>query len=248
MKENISLVSYLNTLPFIYGLENSSLKEKINIIKNIPSQCADVLKQGRANIGLVPVAELTTLSGFNIVTDYCIGAENTVKSVLLLSDVPLQEIETVELDYQSKTSNSLIKILAKELWNKNFTYINTSPDYTNDFKENTASLIIGDRALLMAKRYPYQYDLAEEWKKLTGLPFVFAVWVANKNISEPFLNDFANALLFGIQNISEAIASCPFNNEFKKTTEAYLKNNISYHFDTRKKQALELFTGKLLAF
>ncbi|CAG0953398.1 MAG: menaquinone biosynthesis protein [Bacteroidetes bacterium] len=248
MKENISLVSYLNTLPFIYGLENSPLKDNINIIKNIPSQCAEVLKQGQANIGLVPVAELTTLSGFNIVTDYCIGSENTVKSVLLLSDVPLHEIESVELDYQSKTSNNLIKILAKELWNKNFTYINTSPDYTKVFKENTASLIIGDRALLMAKRYPYQYDLAEEWKKLTDLPFVFAVWVANKNISEPFLNDFTNALQFGIQNISKAVASCPFNNEFKKITESYLKNNISYPFNAQKKQALELFIGKLTAF
>jgi chorismate dehydratase len=249
MKEKISIVSYLNTLPFIYGLKNSPLSNQIEIVANIPSQCATLLKEGNANIGLVPIAELPTLSkDFEIVTNFCIGTEGTVKSVLLLSNVPVNDIENILLDYQSKTSINLVKILAQELWKKDFLYTNATSGYENKIKGNTAGVVIGDRALLMANNFTYCYDLSEEWKKLTGLPFVFAVWVANKNIAKGFLNDFSNALQFGITNISEAIYCHTFKNELRDIAEPYLKNNISYIFDKPKQQALELFLQKIQCF
>lgn len=249
MKEKISLVSYLNTLPFIYGLKNSSFFNRIEITANIPSQCATILKEGKANIGLIPVAELPNLSkDFEIVTNFCIGTEGSVKSVLLLSNVPINDIENILLDYQSKTSINLVKILAKEHWKKNFQYTNATPNYENTIEGKTAGVVIGDRALMLANNFTYRYDLSEEWKKLTGLPFVFAVWVANKNISKSFLSDFSNALQFGITNISEAILEHTFNNALGNVAESYLKNNISYVFDKPKQQALELFLQKIQSF
>jgi chorismate dehydratase len=112
----ISVVSYLNSKPFIHGLRQSGLNSEIVITEDIPSVCANKMITGQADIGLIPVAALADLKGYTIISDYCIGSDGPVGSVLLLSQVPLNEIGTILLDYQSRTSVLLTRILAQNFW------------------------------------------------------------------------------------------------------------------------------------
>src|SRR4051812_36736309 len=115
-KIKISIVSYLNSKPFVYGIEHSDLLNEIDLQQDIPSVCAQKLIDGKVDIGLIPVAVLPLLKEKYIISDYCIGAVGKVASVMLYSDVPLDRISSVLLDYQSRTSVTLVKVLAKNFW------------------------------------------------------------------------------------------------------------------------------------
>ncbi len=247
-KVKISAVSYLNTLPFLYGIKNNSIIEKIDFEQDIPSVCASKLLENKVDIALVPVAVIPFLQNPHIISDYCIGASGKVKTVLLLSDVPLQDIKSIYLDYQSRTSVNLIKVLAKKHWKINPQWINAQKGYEQNIKNNTAGLIIGDRTFHIQNQYEYVYDLAEEWEKYSGLPFVFAVWTANKPVEKDFIDDFNTALSFGINNLTQ-VSKEYYSNfpESKINLHEYFTKYISYEFDTKKKQAMKLFFSELSA-
>lgn len=180
-KVKVSVVSYSNTIPFIYGLEKSEdVQEKFNISRDIPSECAAKLLNDEVDIGLVPVAILNEMQEYHILSDTCISAYGKVASVMILSDVPIEMIDSLILDHHSRTSVNLAKILLNEYWNKEVKFLHGKDDFINDIKGNTAGVLIGDRCLLNKDKFTYQYDLAEEWRKHTGLPFVFAVWASKR--------------------------------------------------------------------
>ena len=179
---SLSIVNYYNTTPFLYALNKSALKHQLDIQLDIPSVCAQKLKNNQVDIGLVPVAILPELLEYEIISDYCIGANGKVDSVKLFSQVPLNEITHVLLDYQSKTSVTLVQVLNKHYWKMPFTFINATIGFEQNIQGTTAAVIIGDRTFGIQNQYPYQYDLAEEWKKYTNLPFVFACWASCKKI------------------------------------------------------------------
>lgn len=239
----VSAISYLNTAPFIYGLKHCAIKNKILLDIDIPSVCADKLINGKADIGIVPVAILSKLPYYRIITNYCIGAVNAVKSVALFSDVPLNNINKIYLDFQSRTSVELVKILAKNFWKINPEWINADDGYEENIKGDTAGLVIGDRALQLLNKYKFVYDLAKEWIKFSGYPFVFACWTAVKELNPQFITDFESALKYGVSNIPEALKEWKKNNivSFEIDMEAYLTENVSYNFDDRKKNGLEHF-------
>ena len=160
----------------------------------------------------------------------------------LFSDVPLEEIKYVYLDYQSKTSVALLKILLKEYWNVQPELLEAFPDYQQNIKGSTAGLVIGDRAFAMRKKCKYIYDLAEYWIQMTGLPFVFAAWVSNKKLDENFINYFSQASAEGLNHIGE-IANANINADYDLQT--YYNRNIDYVLDKKKREGLELFLNKL---
>ncbi len=196
-KIKISAVSYLNSKPFIYGLQHSDLINQIDLQLDIPSICAQKLIDNKVDIGLIPIAVLPELKEKYIISDYCIGAIGKVTSVMLYSNVPLTEIKNVLLDYQSNTSITLVKVLAKHLWKIDPQWSITTTNFEKNITGTTAAVIIGDRAFGLENKYPFVYDLSEEWYKLTQLPFVFACWVANKNLPENFIKQFNDSLKFG---------------------------------------------------
>ena len=157
------------------------------------------------DVGLVPVAIIPEMKEYYIISDYCIGCDGEVASVCLFSEVPLDKIEKVLLDYQSRTSVELLKILIKEHWKINPVFEETSGEYQSKISGTTAALVIGDRALEQRKISPYIYDLGLEWKKFTGLPFVFAAWVSNKKLDKKFIDDFNEANAFGLHRINEVV-------------------------------------------
>ena len=240
-KTRVSIVSYLNSKPFLYGLNKSHVANIFEMSLDIPSKIATKLSYNLADVGLIPVAGLEDLNDYQIIGDYCIGAVGKVKTVVLVSDVPLAQIETILMDYQSRSSVLLAKVLAKFYWKKEFNWENTCNDFQNkSIKENTAGVIIGDRVFDIENKYKYSYDLSEEWFEFTGLPFVFAVWAATKNVSNEFQKDFNEALSFGIDNISE-IVEMEQNNYPKVNIYDYFTENISFCFDEDKKAGMNKF-------
>jgi len=234
----VSCVSYLNSQPFIYGLKNSSIINEIELSLDVPSVCADKLKRGTVDIGLVPVVLIPELKESHIISDYCIGADGKVETVLLLSDVPIEKIKTVLLDNQSRTSVMLTKVLAKKFWNISPDWIDAENNFEKNIQGATAGLVIGDKTFALKNKFFYVYDLSEEWKKLTSLPFVFACWVSNKKIQDDFISRFNNALEFGLKNISLVASQNP-SNGFDALD--YLTKKVSYDFDERKKEAMKYF-------
>ena len=241
----ISAVSYLNTKPFLYGLENTDICKKISISQDSPALCAEKLMSNSVDIGLIPVAIIPQLKNPQIVVPYCIGADGKVTTVCLFSEVPMEEISTIYLDYQSLTSVELVKILFKEYWEKEVMFEKAFPGYENEIKGTTAGLIIGDRAIHLFSSYTYIYDLAEAWKRMTGLPFVFAAWVSCKQIDEKFLAEFKKSLQFGLDNRDKLIAKYEYLDNLKFSVENYLFHNIQYLLTEDKQEALELFLKKL---
>ncbi len=237
----ISAVSYLNTLPFIYGIEHSGFLKttEYSLSRDIPSDCAKKLENNQADIVLVPIAAIAKMPKINIISNYCIGANRNVLSVLLVAQKPLSELKNIYLDYQSRTSINLVKVLSKYYWEKNFNWLNTHPGYENKIENINGGVIIGDRALELSAHYKYKYDLASEWNNFTGLPFVFACWVSKLDIDNDFINKFNKALEWGINHINSINPNYPkLSNEFIRN---YYKFNIDYNFDEKKQEGMNLF-------
>lgn len=240
----ITAVSYLNTKPMIYGLLNGTLSDNITLSLDTPANCAAKFKNGESDLALVPVGSLVDLEDYNIVGDYCIGSNGKVRTVCLFSHVPIEEIESIYLDYQSRTSVELIKILAKKHWKIEVEWLRGVRGFENKIVGKTAGLIIGDRAIGIENRYPYVYDLSEIWTEMTGLPFVFAIWVSKKELGSEFIQEFNRSLKSGIDQIDKLVYILPSpDKEFD--LKEYFKKNISYNLDERKREALRLFLSEI---
>jgi chorismate dehydratase len=240
-KTRVSIVSYLNSKPFLYGLKKSIVGKEIDLSLDIPSKVAAKLAFNLADVGLIPVAGLEDLDDYQIISDYCIGSDGKVKTVVLASDVPLEQIETVLMDYQSRSSVLLAKVLAKFYWKKSFNWENTCNNFQNvSIKDKTAGVVIGDRVFDIENKFRYIYDLSEEWNTFTHLPFVFAVWAANSKVSKSFERAFNSALAFGIENMPEIIRM-EQSNYPNVDIAGYFTRNISFQFDEAKKAGMKKF-------
>jgi chorismate dehydratase len=169
-----------------------------------------------------------------------IGANGAVASVALFSEVPIDEIKSIYLDYQSRTSVQLLKILLTQYWKVEVNFLVASEEYIAQISGTTAGVIIGDRALENLSKYPYVYDLSLAWKQHTGLPFVFAAWVANQPIPAAFMTAFDAANEHGLSHLDEVIAGVP-DSEQKYNLQKYYTENISYAYTADKKEGLDLF-------
>jgi chorismate dehydratase len=247
-KIKISAVSYLNSTPFVYGIRKKLDPALFSLELDIPAVCAEKLLAGNVHLGLVPVAVIPSLSAksgeAHIISDFCIGAEGRVRSVMLYSQVPLTEIKKVLLDHQSRTSVMLTRVLAKEHWKIAPQWENAQPGFETSIRGTTAGVVIGDRTFAMEGTFPYVYDLSEEWWALTGLPFVFACWVSNCVLSPEFTMLFNEALRFGLDNRTEMIAGLDHLPAPRQVISDYLHHSISYGLDEPKKKGLQLFLEK----
>jgi chorismate dehydratase len=237
-KIRIGAVSYLNTKPLLYGIKRSDLLKEIELTEEYPAKIAEQLLNDEIDIGLVPVAIIPRMKEYYIVSDYCIGAEGEVASVSLFSDVPVNQVQEVLLDYQSRTSVNLAKILLKDFWKVSPELVNADEDYIAKIKGTTAGVVIGDRALKQRGVSAYNYDLAAAWRKMTDLPFVFAAWIANKPMDKEFMNRFNQANAYGLGKIDEIVKENPFSHYDLHT---YYTKNISYGLTADKKKGLHLF-------
>jgi len=241
-KIRIGAVSYLNTKPLLYGFEKGLLDKETSIITDYPAALAEKLLHDDIDVGLIPAAILPALKERHIISEFCIAASKPVASVCIFSEVPITAVKEIYLDYQSRTSVALAKILVKQYWKITPKYITAHEGYEQKVGHTTAALIIGDRALNKLSSVPYVYDLAEAWQLMTGLPFVFAVWAANKQLPSAFIHAFNETTGMGLKHIPEIIAANPFE---AYNLHTYFTQNIDYRMDEAKMQGLQLFLEML---
>lgn len=194
------------------------------------------------NLALVPVALIPELKEYHIVSKFCIGADGIVDSVKLYHDVPLEEIDEVLLDYQSRSSVALVKVLFKFAWNKNPRFISATPGFEQQVSGKTAAVVIGDRTFALNGRYKYETDLAQAWKNFNGLPFVFAAWISTAKLPDAFTAAFNEVLGYGVTHIRQAVKD-DYRAAFPDPAQIteYLENRIDYHLDEKKMEAMRRF-------
>ena len=235
----IAAVSYLNTIPFIYGIEHAG-KLQAELLLSPPAGCAEAFNSGQADIALIPVGALPSLKEAKIITSYCLGAQSGVRSVVLASNSPLKDIRTLYLDSHSRTSALLTRYLAVKKWDiapewKELT------DYSivDSPAEGDAFLLIGDKVFPREGKFRYWLDLSDEWRALTKLPFVFAVWVAREDVAPEVLDALEESLTYGLEHTWEAVAEYKYDH--LPYAYDYLTRNMDYLFDAQKRKALGKF-------
>jgi chorismate dehydratase len=249
----ISAISYLNTAPLMWDFEHGVAEREFDISYTIPSACARALEEGTADIGIIPAAAYTTIANLAIVPDVAIAAQRAVRSILLVSKVPIDKIQTVALDTSSMTSVALLKILFAKWLGGPRTYSAMPPNLEEMLARSDAALIIGDPALQTEHRIDrtrfITLDLAEEWIARTGKPFVFAFWAIRKQalsghdpgaISEVFKKSRDH----GLQRENLEVIARDWSRKLDLSIEfvrSYLVRNIHYYLDPPCLSGLSLF-------
>jgi chorismate dehydratase len=248
----ISAISFLNTAPLMWDFEHGEaaerLRKSIDIDYTIPSRCAEQLKEGSADIGIIPVAAYAAIPDLVIVPDVAIAARNKVRSILLVSKVPLEKIRSVATDDSSRTSAALVEIYLRKFVGTDPGFSRQKPSLREMLQWHDAALLIGDPALQARTDGYFVYDLAEEWKRWTGRPFVFAFWAVRKAAlqnygAEPNIAQvFQQSRDHGLKHIPEiASAWAPRLDLSARLITEYLTENVDYSLDADNLEGLRLF-------
>ena len=255
----ISIVEYLNTAPLVRGFTHGPLCGKYELSFTVPSQCAEALRSGAADVAIIPAIEYQRIPDLVILPNLSIASKKSVRSLLLVSKKPIQEVTRIALDRSSRSTQALTRILCEKLWHIRPEFFEAAPDLPAMLQQADAALLIGDPALrlaiasgpgahrdaegdfvstaslagLSAKGPVYIYDIVEKWRAMTSLPAVLAVWAARREaVTQQLVQDFQDSLAFGLQHV-DAIAS---EAAVEMTLPAadlrdYLLENIDYHLD-----------------
>ncbi len=239
----VSVVQYLNTVPLIWGMLRGEQRGKYDLSFTTPAGCADAVERGEADLGIIPSIEYQRLERARILPGLSVASKGKVKSVLLLSKFPIEELRTIAVDNSSRTSVALLHILLHRFYRRPVSLTPFPPEPAEMLKRADAALVIGDPALTFNDRAPKVYDLAAEWKRFTGLPFVFALWVGPEKANlERFRKDFEASRDYGLAHVDEIAAE--YAQKLNLTPERvrlYLTENIDYSLDEENLKGLQLF-------
>lgn len=238
----VATISYINSIPFVYGLTHADNSLRADLLLHTPSRCVQAFINNECDIAIVPVGALETLGKHKIVSSYCISSSYDVHTVALMSNSPIEEITKIYVDGDSRTSAKLIKILARDYWKitPEYEQIEAYDINPDDYPRGTGFMLIGDKVFAAEKKFTYFYDLVSAWNDMTKLPFVFAVWVAKEEVSESVINALNNSLEYGLKSIDQAIAEHVTGITHNAAKE-YLTKNIEYTLTQDKRRAIELF-------
>jgi chorismate dehydratase len=246
----IPAISYLNTAPLMWDFEHGPARPEFAISYTIPSHCAASLGDGSADIGIIPAAAYTTIPNLRVLPGVAIASRRAVRSILLVSRMPLDMVQTVALDSSSLTSVALTKVLFSKWWGGGRSFTAAPPDITEMLRNHDAGLLIGDPALRIDRSKYITYDLAEEWIRLTGKPFVFAFWAVRQQALKDVPPDldlggvFQESRDHGLQPESlNRIASqwAPRLGLNESDVKSYLTENIHYFLGPECIEGMSLF-------
>jgi chorismate dehydratase len=244
----ISAISYLNTAPLMWDFEHASVGEAFDISYTFPSQCAIELQNGKADIGIIPSAAYAAIPGLSILPGVAIASKRAVRSILLVSRKPLEAIRTVALDSSSISSVALARVLFEKYWGGTREYGSMAPDLDPMLREYDAALLIGDPALKVDRSRYHTWDLAEEWIRFTGKPFVFAFWAvrqdAMRNSSQDLVAIFQESRDHGLEPENLAHITRTWAKKLgqpESDLREYLTRNIFYYLDAECLEGLQLF-------
>ena len=246
----VSAISYLNTAPLMWDFEHTGIGSAFDTSYTLPSRCAAALQDGSADIGIIPAAAYAAIPDLLILPGVAIASKQAVRSILLVSKVPVEQIQTVAVDSSSLTSVALLQILFTKWWGGRRTFAAMSPDVEQMLEQHDAGMVIGDPALKVDRFRYITYDLAEEWIRLTGRPFVFAFWAVRQAALKDLSPTLDLASIFqesrdhGLQRDNlEQIASgwAPRMDLSESEIKDYLTRNIHYYLDSACLDGLQLF-------
>lgn len=237
-------VSYLNTRPLVFGLEQGLGAKRLALTYDVPSALATRLAAGELDLALLPTIELARIPGLSVAPGLAITSNGPAASVVLVTKAPLAEVRTVALDPESRTSNALVQILFADLWKSRPTFIPGSLDLEASLSTCDAAVRIGDKALFDPDPDgTTRFDLGEAWKRLHGLPFVFAVWAARPDVLDRELYEVLHASLREGRNAIDAIADdyTYRGEQHPLVARRYLAENIRYRLGDDEMRSLKMF-------
>jgi predicted solute-binding protein len=243
-KPRVCAVSYLNTVPLVWGVEHGAQRDIFDLKYALPSECADQLASGEADIGIVPVIEIARqkLESFRSTGIACRGA---VRSILLVSKVPLREIKTLATDNGSRTSVMLTRIILAEKYGVRPALISRRAELASMLGEADAALVIGDPALhLDPAALPFEtLDLGSEWTGMTGLPMVFALWAGKKEVMQPVYEQaFLESCRAGLAHLDQIVREqAPIRRITEQLAHEYLTRYIVFELNDRDHEGLNLY-------
>jgi len=268
-KLRISIVQYLNTAPLVWGFTSGPLRGKYDLSFTVPSQCAEQLRTGKADVAIIPAIEYQRIDDLVILPDMAIASKNQVRSLLIIAKKPIEQVKSFALDRSSRSTQTLTRILCTEKWKIAPQFFEESPNLGAMLNQADAALLIGDPALRIAfviekDSWPgaegqtvcqaatlgiagpellYVYDVVGEWRSLTGLPAVLAVWAARRDIATPDVAaDFLASWDFGLSRIPEICFDAARELELPaRALESYLRHNINFSLDEENRRGLELY-------
>jgi len=268
-KLRISIVQYLNTAPLVWGFTNGSLAGKYDLSFTVPAQCAEDLRAGRADVAIIPAIEYRRIPDLDILPDMSIASKKQVRSLLIIAKKPLEQVKTFALDRSSRSTQALTRILCAEKWKTAPEFSEAAPNLQEMLATSDAALLIGDPALRIAlgiekDGWPggegqlicpaatlgirsaellYVYDVVAEWRSLTGLPAVLAVWAARRDVATAEVTaDFLASRDFGVSRIAEISFDAARELELPaRALETYLRQNIDFSLDAENCRGLELY-------
>jgi chorismate dehydratase len=242
-KLRVGIVNFLNSKPLAWGFLKGHHADLFAPTYHPPAMVARMLGQGNLDVGLIPSIEVQRLPQLRVLRDICVAARHEVRSVLLLSRCPPEQIKRVALDQNSRTSVALLRILLRERWGVDPEYLHERPDPERMLAEADAALLIGDPALKVERDRYLVHDLAGEWHALTGLPFVFAVWAVRPEVELPDLPFyFKSSLRYGLSSLDTLVreSAAELNLESSEVRE-YLTENLSFFMRREEIAGLEEF-------
>lgn len=238
----LSIVYYLNSLPLAWGFVHGPQREIFDLDFSSPSRCADLLADGSVDVGLIPSIEYQRIRGVKVIPGLSISSKRQVQSVLLVSKLPAEKIQTLAIDNSSRTSIVLLRILLKLKYKAQPTMRPCEPELKAMLNHSDAALIIGDSALRAATEDRYRYDLAEEWRILTGKPFVFAFWGVRSGVNLDDRSVFRQSLAYGETHLDEIVQQQSQTLQLPDDQlHRYLTENINYTLDAENLEGLQLF-------
>ena len=249
-KLRISAISYLNTAPLMWDFEHDLIGNAFDISYTLPSACARALAEGTADIGIIPAAAYAQIPGLLVLPEVAIASRRAVRSILLVSKAPVEQVRTVALDTSSMTSVALTKILFEKWLGGGRKFTSMAPDIEKMLATHDAGLLIGDPALKIDRARYHTLDLAEEWIRHTGKPFVFAFWairMASLHEASPTLDlpaVFQKSRDHGLEpsSINQIAREWASRLEIGEAdVRSYLTENIHYNLGADCLEGLRLF-------
>lgn len=268
-KLRISIVQYLNTAPLVWGFTNGPLRGKYDLSFTVPSQCAEDLRAARADVAIIPAIEYQRIPGLAILPDMAIASKNQVRSLLIVAKKPIEQVKTFALDSSSRSTQALTRILCAQKWRIAPQFAEALPDLHEMLHHSDAALLIGDPALrvslaigkdsrpggpgqtvcqaatlgMTCSELLYVHDVVGEWRALTGLPAVLAVWAVRRELATAELGaDFLASRDFGLSHLSEISCEAAQDLELpQRALESYLRDNIDFSLDRENRRGLELY-------
>ncbi|HTS11681.1 MAG TPA: menaquinone biosynthesis protein [Candidatus Limnocylindrales bacterium] len=276
-KLRISIVEFLNTAPLVWGFAEGPLAGKYDLSFTLPSQCAEALRRGEADIAIIPSIEYQRIENVVALPGMAIAAKGEVRSILVVAKRPIEMAKRIALDTSSRSSAALVRLLAKEYWRVDPEYVNVPPDPSEMLKQADAALVIGDPALRVALKMDalsgkapsgeqccqgdpddmpvpgfetiFVYDIAHQWREMTGKPCVLAIWAGRREAITPeVVSDFLASKEYGLKRVREIAEAASIKLDLPpRALERYLIENIHFDLEGEYLEGLQLYFEKAAA-